>query len=232
MAITSTGQNAATTADYTAPVTTQDKSILAKDDFLKLLLVELQHQDPTEPMDSEKILSQTSQLATLESAENTNKALSDLSASLASTQEFSVIASIGKRADLGSDAISLDKGTSPKFEVYFPEDIASGTVTIKDLEDNVIATIPIEMPDDASGNPVDKLAADVYQFTWDGLDSSGNTADSGIYRVSANYVDPDGANQETRLGAYPIESVRFENGKSYVKLGSNYVPLENIVEVY
>ena len=218
MAITSTGQNAATTADYKAPVTTEDKSILAKDDFLKLLLVELQHQDPTEPMDSEKILSQTSQLATLESAENTNKALADLSASLASTQEFSVIASIGKRADLGSDAISLDKGSTPKFEVYFPEDIASGTITIKDLEDNVVATIPIDMPDDAEGNPVDKLAADVYQFTWDGLDSSGNAADSGIYRVSSSYVDPNGTKQETRLGAYPIESVRFEKWEVICKI--------------
>ena len=232
MAITSTGQNAATTAEYSAPVTTEDKSILAKDDFLKLLLVELQHQDPTEPMDSEKILTQTSQLATLESSENTNKALSELATSLASTQEFSVIASIGKRADLGSDAISLDQGSTSKFEVYFPEDIASGTVTITDLEDNVIATIPIEMPDDANGDPLDKLPADVYQFSWDGRDSKGNAAESGIYRVSSSYVDPNGTKQETRLGAYPIESVRFENGKSYVKLGSSYVPLENIVEVY
>jgi flagellar basal-body rod modification protein FlgD len=66
MAITSTGENAALVAEYQAPVAVEDKSILSKDDFMTLLLVELQHQDPTEPMDSEKILSQTSQLATLE----------------------------------------------------------------------------------------------------------------------------------------------------------------------
>jgi hypothetical protein len=47
-----------------------------------------------------------------------------------------------------------------------------------------------------------------------------------------NYSDPDGNVLQTRLGAYPIESVRFENGNTLVKLGSSYVPLENVVEVY
>lgn len=232
MAITSTGANAATTAEYTDTTVERDKSILGKDDFLKLLLVELQYQDPTEPTDTEKILTQTSQLASLESAQNTNDALEALSKTLQSSQEFSIVSSIGKRADLGSDAIGHEEGGSTTFEVYFPEDIASGTVEITDLDDNVIATIPIDMPEDEDGVKDDKLLADVYQFTWDGLDSNGESVESGIYRVNSKYTDPDGTLQETRLGAYPIESVRFEEGKAYLKLGSNYVALEDIVEVY
>ena len=227
MAITSTGLNAATNADYTNPTAVADKSKLGKDDFLKLLLVQLQYQDPTEPTDSETILTQTSQLAALESAQNTNDALESLSKSLQSSQEFSIIASIGKRADLGSDAISHEEGASTTFEVYFPENIKNGTVTITDLENNPIATIPIDIPDGQ-----DSLNADVYQFTWDGLNSRGEAVDSGIYRVNSKYTDPSGNNQETRLGAYPIESVRFEEGKAFLKLGSNYVALEDIVEVY
>ena len=62
--------------------------VLGKDDFLKLLLVELQHQDPTEPMDSGKILTQTSQLASLESAQNTTKALETLAKQLGASQDF------------------------------------------------------------------------------------------------------------------------------------------------
>jgi flagellar basal-body rod modification protein FlgD len=34
------------------------------------------------------------------------------------------------------------------------------------------------------------------------------------------------------MGAYPIESVKFDSGETYLKLGSNYVPLANIKEVY
>ena len=227
MAITSTGLNAATNPEYSAPVETKDKSILGKDDFMKLLLVELQHQDPTEPMDSEKILTQTSQLASLESSENTKKALEQLTAALSSTQEFSTISAIGKRADLGSDALQLDQGSSVDFEMYFPEEIANGVINITDLEDNVVATINIEMDEGETSK-----AAGVYKFTWDGLDGNGNRAESGVYRVNSNYTDTDGTAQTSRIGAYPIESVRFEEGKTYFKLGSSYVPLEEVAEVY
>ena len=221
MAITSTGLNAATNLEPTSSTNAKDKTILGKDDFMTLLLVELQHQDPTEPMDSEKILTQTSQLAGLESAENTNKALEDLAASLASTNQFSTISAIGKTADLGSDAIAHDEGATSSFEVYFPSAIQQGTVNITDLDGNKVATI------DVGTNP-----AGVYQFDWNGLDAGGNPAESGIYRVNADYSDPDGNVLQTRLGAYPIESVRFENGSTLVKVGSNYVPLEQITEVY
>ena len=67
----------------TVPSSTENPNgILGKDDFLNLLLVELQNQDPTDPMDSDKILSQTSELASLEASTNTNKALEDLTAAL------------------------------------------------------------------------------------------------------------------------------------------------------
>lgn len=227
MAITSTGLNAATNPEYTTSAVAEDKSVLGKDDFMKLLLVELQYQDPTEPMDSEKILTQTSQLAGLESSENTNKALETLTAALSSTQEFSTISAIGKRADLGSDALQLDQGSAVDFEMYFPEEIASGTINITDLEDNVVATINIEMDEDETSK-----AAGVYKFTWDGLDKNGNYAESGIYRVNSAYTDTSGTAQTSRIGAYPIESVRFDGGKTYFKLGSSYVPLEEVAEVY
>lgn len=221
MAITSTGLNAATYLEPTTSTAVADKRALGKDDFMTLLLVELQHQDPTEPMDSEKILTQTSQLAGLESAENTKVALEELSAILGSTNQFSTIAAIGKTADLGSDAISLEEGSTSTFEMYFPSDIQQGTISITDLDGVEVATI------DVGTNP-----SGVYQFDWNGLDSSGNTVESGIYRVNASYSDSSGNTLQTRLGAYPIESVRFENGSTLVKVGSSYVPLENIVEVY
>ena len=222
MAINAYGDNLATNGVVgTATNTVENKTALGKDDFMTLLLVELQHQDPTEPMDSEKILTQTSQLATLESTENTNNALEELAKNIGNSQQFSTIAAIGKTADLGSDAITLDEGSISSFEVYFPNDIEKGSVNITDLDGNTVATL------DVGTNP-----SGVYQFDWDGITSSGNLAESGVYRVNANYSDPDGNSLQTRLGAYPIESVRFEDGKALVKVGSNYVPLDSVVEVY
>jgi flagellar basal-body rod modification protein FlgD len=221
MAITSTGLNAATSAEYVSSSTTKDSTVLDKDDFMTLLLVELQNQDPTEPMDSEKILSQTSQLATLEASENTNKALADLAASLGNSQQFSTISAIGKTADIGSNAIVLDEGSDTTFEIYFPDDVEQGNVEILDVNGNILKTL------DVGTNP-----KGVYQFTWDGTDTSGNVVESGMYYATASYTNPSGTALTTRVGAYPIESVRFDAGKTLLKVGSNYVPLENIKEVY
>ena len=204
-----------------APVGTNPGGVLGKDDFLKLLLTELKYQDPTEPMDSGKILTQTSQLAGLEASENTNKALESLAASMQSTLGLTSISAIGKIADTGSDAINHEKGKETVFEVYFPTDVASGTVNITDTEGNVISTIDID--------PNEK---GVYKFGWSGITESGNVADSGIYRVNATYKDPDGVDKETRFGAYPIESVKFEDGKTLVRVGSSYIPFESIKEIY
>jgi len=219
MAITPTGENSALAAQTNARQ--NPKGILGKDDFMKLLLVQLQYQDPTEPMDTEKILTQTSQLATLEASDNTNKSLEDLAKSLGNSQQFSTIAAIGKTADLGSDAISHDEGSSTTFELYFPKGVQTGTIDIKDSTGKVIKTLDVGTNSEG-----------VYQFSWDGFDNTGESAESGIYHVSADYETTDGAQAQTRLGAYPIESVRFDGGKALLKLGSNYVPLDNIKEIY
>jgi flagellar basal-body rod modification protein FlgD len=221
MAINSIGQDTAVYGNYTQTETVEDKTQLTNDDFMTLLLAELQYQDPTEPTDTEAILTQTSQLASLESSDKTNQALEDLAASLSASNDFSTIAAIGKMADLGSNAISLDKGDSSTFEMYFQNDVSQGSVEITDVNGNVLKTM------DVGTNP-----SGVYQFTWDGTDNSGEQVDSGVYYVSASYTDSEDNPQTTRVGAYPIESVRFDNGTTLVKLGSNYVPLENIKEVY
>ena len=204
-----------------APAGTNPNGILGKDDFLKLLLVELQYQDPTDPMDSDKILSQTSQLATLESTANTNKALEALASSLLTSSQFNTVGAIGKIADTGSNGMIFEQGRATSFEIYFPEDIASGNVEIKDSNGNVARTIPI-IPNDSG----------VYSFDWNGITDTGIAADSGVYYIEAAYANGAGESLKTRAGAYPIESVRFEDGKSLLKLGSSYVPFDSIVEIY
>jgi flagellar basal-body rod modification protein FlgD len=222
MAINALGQDSSVYGEYkTAADVVKDKTKLNKDDFMTLLLVELQHQDPTEPMDSEKILSQTSQLATLESTDNTNKALEKLAKTMAASSDFAAISAIGKRADLGSNAISYSEGEETNFEIYFPSDIVSGNVEILDVNGNSVATIPAQTGD-----------AGVYNYSWDGRDSAGNSVDEGMYYVTASFTNANSEHLTTRLGSYPIESVRFEGGETLVKLGSTYIPLQNIAEIY
>ncbi len=221
MAVSSTTQATGVNLGQKPTNGSNPKANLGKDDFLKLLLVELQHQDPTQPMDSEKILAQTSQLATLESSKNTNKALTNLADSLMNNQQFSTISSIGKIADLGNDKIVLKKGGTASFDLYFPTDVKEGQIDITNKDGEVIKSIAVGANDKG-----------VYNFEFDGIDNSQNPVKEGIYAVNAVYKDNNDVSRTTRLGAYPIESVRFDEGKTLVKLGSSYVPFESIKEVY
>jgi flagellar basal-body rod modification protein FlgD len=208
---------------YTGSV--NPKSVLGKDDFMTLLLAELQHQDPTDPMDSDKILSQTSQLAQLESQEKTNDALEKLAASLSNSKNFSAVSAIGKMGRLTNEVdlkYTTDGKPSPlNFSLDFGDDIKNGKIYIYDEKNNLADTIDI---------PKDK--AGTHSFVWDGKTTSGEDATSGKYKIIAKYQNEDGLNLEGKFGAYKIEAVKFEDEKTFVKLNGNYIAFENIAELY
>ena len=210
--------NTATNSNDTA---VNPDSILGKDDFMKLLLTELKYQDPTDPMDSDKILSQTSQLATLESADNTNKALEKLTDQLSASTNLSIISAIGKLGSLGKDTITLKKDIKPTFDLYFKHDIQSGSVNIKDQNGNIVKSFTLE-----------PQKSGVLTFDWDGSDNDGNPLPEGEYSISANYSDGSTGSYETKYGVFPIESVKFDKGNALLKLGENYYPIAKIAEIY
>lgn len=195
--------------------------ILEKDDFLKLLLVELQHQDPTSPMDTNKILSQTSQLATLEASKNTNTTLSDLSSSMSISQGFSTIGAIGKMADLGEDKLMLTPGETAEFSLFFPSAVKSGVIEIVNKDAQVVKSLKLEEGDKG-----------VKAFAWDGKDEAGFVQEEGLFTVRASYKDDKDQENLVRSGTFPIEAVKFDNGKTLVKLGGNYVPFTSVKEIY
>jgi flagellar basal-body rod modification protein FlgD len=211
---------ASSTTTTAATSTVNPNSVLGKDDFLKLLLLELKYQDPTAPMDSEKILTQTSQLATMEASSNTNKALEALAASLTSSMQYSGIAAIGKIADTGSNAIVLSEGEDVDFELYFPDDVSTGTVNILDKNGNKLRTMNIGETD-----------AGIAKYTWDGKNNNGAAVDEGVYYVESEYTKTDGTTATARIGLYPIESIKFDQGKTYAKLGSSYIDFDTIKEI-
>lgn len=197
------------------------KGELGKKDFLKLLLTELKHQDPTAPVETDKILSQTSQLASLEASQNTNDSLGNLSSALRSSLQFTTVSAIGKIADTGNDEVLLKENKSVSFEIYVPKDIAAGSIEIKDTLGNVVKAIPVS-----------SLKKGTHSFSWNGENADGLRAKEGSYHVRMSYGMKNGQGGETGVGVYPITTVRFDDGKTLMKLGSKYVPFKAIKEVY
>ncbi len=73
------------------------KSGLDRDDFLKLLITQLQHQDPTSPVEDKDFIAQMAQFSSLEQMTNMSTGFQKLSGLLASSEASQVL---GKTVEL------------------------------------------------------------------------------------------------------------------------------------
>ena len=67
------------------------KQVMDKDDFLKILITQLAHQDPTQPMEDKEFIAQMAQFSTLEQMTNMGAEFTKLSGILKSGQAFSLL---------------------------------------------------------------------------------------------------------------------------------------------
>ncbi|HJE66386.1 MAG TPA: flagellar basal body rod modification protein [Campylobacter avium] len=206
-------------------------AILGKDDFLKLLLIEMQHQDPTDPMDTDKMLTQTSQLAALEMQQNTNTAMQNmvdtmitLSEVMLAGQNLSALNALGKMAVIEDNYVPMgDSAENIDITMYLPKDTKDGaTFQVFDANGNVVKNIKIGKDD---------LKQGVNTITWDGTDDEGNFVGKGNYTVRASYTDVDGGTSTSSFGAYPIESIKFKEGIPYAVLAGKEIKFDLIAQI-
>ncbi|TQR31313.1 flagellar basal body rod modification protein [Campylobacter sp. MIT 99-7217] len=230
MATTSQVTNTAATSSN--QIVSNPGATLDKDAFLKLLLIELQHQDPTDPMDSDKMLTQTSQLSALEMQQNTNttmqqmvETMSQLSTVMVSNANMALLGAIGKMAvvDESSIPLSSDVNDGASFRMYLPKASTEAGITLSVLDSNGKVIREIKL----SGTQ----SAGSHDYSWDGKDNDGNFAGAGNYTIKTSYKDVDGGTSTSVFGAYPIESVKFIDGVANAKLAGKYVTFDKITEI-
>lgn len=88
-----------------APQTT-----LGQDDFLKILITQLQHQDPTAPMEDKEFIAQMAQFSSLEQIRNMSQSMQQLSGLIASSEAAQVL---GRSVEV-RDGESLVRGVVEK----------------------------------------------------------------------------------------------------------------------
>jgi flagellar basal-body rod modification protein FlgD len=67
------------------------KNGLGKDSFLKLLVTELRHQDPTKPMEDKEFIAQMAQFSSLEQMSNISKEMRNLVSSSKSSEAYGML---------------------------------------------------------------------------------------------------------------------------------------------
>jgi flagellar basal-body rod modification protein FlgD len=169
MNITST--TAATMTETSTP--TAGALAGSKDEFLKLFMAQLQHQDPLDPKNGADMVAQLAQFSSVEQAQQTNQHLIELTAAQASNSSASLANLVGRSCHAAAASFQLDHdGAPPPLQVT-----ATGAMTGA----SVIIT-------DDSGKEIRRLAipsgATSTQIIWDGMAASGAPAAPGSYHIT------------------------------------------------
>ena len=107
MSDTSTIQSAAGAATTTT-TTASTKNVMGKDEFLKMLVAQLKHQDPMNPMDGTAFTAQLAQFSSLEQLQNINTQLTSFTQQQQSLGNAQAVNLIGKQVLAKGDAVSVD----------------------------------------------------------------------------------------------------------------------------
>ncbi|EGT9598963.1 flagellar basal body rod modification protein [Campylobacter coli] len=232
---TSSGSTSGTTrtdSSSSSGIVSNPNATLDKDAFLKLLLIELQHQDPTDPMDSDKMLTQTSQLSALEMQQNTNttmqkmvETMQKLSDSFSTSMSTSALGAIGKMATVSDNKIKLTGSDEIiALKMYLPEDSDENGVTLEIYDSN--NKLVFSEKSDAKS-----ISQGLFTMEWPGRNNDGVYAGDGEYTVKMVYNNKNGEKITANYGTYPIEGVVFKDGVAYAKMAGQEVPFDAIQEI-
>ena len=212
------GQNASSATGNT--VSSQDN----EQRFLKLLVAQLNNQDPLNPMQNAELTSQLAQMSTVTGIEKLNTTLSGLVNQTGANQLLQATSLIGYNVLSPGDILTTkkpDEGKDPAtqaFGVELPGTAADVTIKIVDDKGNVVRTI------DAG-----PMKEGVNAVTWDGKDEAGNAVAAGAYRFTVDAKNGSAAVTSTALTFSQVAAVKQGAGGVTLELGSgNNISLSDV----
>jgi flagellar basal-body rod modification protein FlgD len=205
----------------TAPATRGSQE-LGKDQFMRLMLTQMQNQDPTAPMDNQQMIAQMAQFSTLELMQRSEQTMSALLVAQAASNQQQAINLIDKSVVTQSDRLELTATGGPvPISMQLPQQTSALDIVI--LDEN--------------GNEVRNMKAGVQQageFTvpWDGRDNNGNRLPEGKYTVRITAIDQQGKDMGVKpQQVFHVDAVTFEDGIARLRCGDRTLAMNEIVEV-
>lgn len=195
---------------------------LDKDAFMKLMLHQMQNQDPTNPLKSHEMAAQLAQFSSLEQMTNINETLKDMSSQQSKAQQFDVMQFIGKSVAGDSSSFTRIRGEKlHELSFKLPQDAKFTKINIKNAEGKVVKELQIP-----------GLKAGDNSVAWNGVTSEGLEARSGEYRFEIESTGVDGRKLavDTRFEG-PVTGVKFVNGQPVLLVGNKTVKVHEVQSI-
>ncbi len=205
-----------------AQATTNSSSQLAEDfdDFLNLLTVQLQNQDPLDPADTSEFTSQLVAFSGVEQQINANQKLDSLVALSIGSSFSNALNYVGKEISYLSNEAFFDGDAPIDINHAITGTSVDTTINIVDEEGGIILSQQVS----------DDERSEI--FTWDGRNENGDLVEAGTYSIRVDALDSDNTPlQTTTVVDGHVGGIETQNGITFLLVGERAVSIGNVINV-
>ncbi|SDZ79935.1 flagellar basal-body rod modification protein FlgD [Desulfuromusa kysingii] len=190
---------------------------LGEEDFLTLLVAQLENQDPLDPQDNTEFIAQLAQFSSLEAQTSTNDKLDTLIAAQSSSERSEAYSLLGQEVIVASDSFYL-QGEDLEIGLNLAQSATAANLNIVDDDGKTVASFSLNnlqegnnfVPWDGCNSAGEPLAKGTYHLDIEAYNSAGQTLDSQSMikvRVDEVELDSSGSILVTDAGDIPISGV-------------------------
>lgn len=186
--------------------------------FLTLLTVQLQNQDPLSPMDTTEFTNQLVAFTGVEQQINTNQKLDALVSMALGNSFTSSLGYVGLDVSYLSSEFHFDGQNKNEITYALDEQAVEGKIRVRDESGKVIYT--------ADANKT----VGVHKFSWDGSLTNGGKAAEGTYTVTVEALNSNDEPIDSSIVVTGrVRGVETQNGQLFVLVGERAVPVSSIL---
>lgn len=193
-----------------------------KEAFLHLLVAQLEHQNPLEPVENTEFTAQLAQFTSLEQLQAMNTNITTLMSAQTTANGLQAAALIGRQVQAQGNTIQVDKeGQAAPFHYTLRGESTSVQISVTDKTGNTVRTLTL---------PGQKAGA--QDIKWNGKDDQGKTLPVGDYHFTVEAIDRAGravAVDTSFTGT--VDGVTYIEKNPYLTVGGTRVQLSDITRV-
>lgn len=194
---------------------------LGKDDFLKLLMAQVTHQNPLDPMDSQGMMDQLTGMGSLEQLININGTLDKLNATQAEIVRANSFAFLDKDVKIRAQHVELSRGRSSGMEFNIPTGAEKVRLTVVGANGEAVRSLELGA-----------YEAGTHPVNWDGLDKQGNRAPDGKYRFQIVAKGPENRQLQVEMFRQGrVSGIKFGTGTPKLRIGGEDIELKDVIEM-
>lgn len=181
----------------------QNTNEMGRNEFLKLLVAQLENQDPTEPQDNGEFVAQLAQFSSLEEAQKMSASFENFNTAFQSSQHLQATSLVGRPVHVKADTTALLSTGGVSVIAELPRNVEAATLSVYNKAGTLVDNFNLGSQE--SGR---------QEFIWTGTDANDQRFPSGEYTFKVAIPDGDGAKQVPTFLSANVNSVTIEPGGS------------------